>query len=88
MIRTLYLSSVGTMSTDIQLNEITELLKDDKSLLWIDLMHENPSECEPIMLETFGFHPLAVEDALKETHVPKVDDWDNYLYIVLNSMFF
>ena len=32
----------------------------------------------------FHFHHLAVEDALQETHVPKVDDWGNYLYIVFH----
>jgi magnesium transporter len=52
------------------------------------MMETDPSKCEPLLLETFGFHPLAVEDALKETHVPKIDDWDNYLYVVLNSVFF
>jgi magnesium transporter len=51
-------------------------------------MQESPSVCEPILQKTFGFHHLAVEDALRETHVPKVDDWENYLYIVLNAVFF
>jgi len=36
----------------------------------------------------FRFHPLAVDDALEETHTPKVDDWGDYLYIVLNAMNF
>ena len=34
--------------------------------------------------EVFRFHHLAVEDALEETHVPKVDDWGTYLYIVFS----
>jgi magnesium transporter len=34
----------------------------------------------------FGFHPLAVDDALQESHVPRVDDWDTYLYIVLHAV--
>jgi magnesium transporter len=36
--------------------------------------------------ETFGFHILAVEDALQETHAPKIDDWGDYLYIVLHAI--
>jgi magnesium transporter len=51
-------------------------------------MHEDPFVSEPILRDIFGFHPLAIEDALKETHVPKIDDWENYLYIVLNELFF
>jgi magnesium transporter len=37
------------------------------------------------MEEIFGFHPLAVDDALEQTHVPKVDDWGKYLYLVLHN---
>ncbi len=32
---------------------------------------------------SFNFHPLAIEDALEETHVPRIDDWGAYLYLVL-----
>ncbi len=41
--------------------------------------------CEPILRQAFDFHPLAVEDALQESHVPKVDDWDICLYVVLHE---
>ena len=40
------------------------------------------------MTDTFGFHPLAVEDALVETHLPKIDDWDEYVYLVLYAVDF
>jgi magnesium transporter len=36
----------------------------------------------------FGFHPLAVSDALDEMHVPRVDDWGDYLYLVLHDIKF
>jgi magnesium transporter len=52
-------------------------------LLWADFTDEPPEICEPILNE-FGFHPLAIDDALQEIHVPKIDDWGAYLYIVLN----
>jgi magnesium transporter len=37
-------------------------------------------------LESFNFHHLAIADALEQTHAPKIDDWGEYLYIVLNYM--
>jgi magnesium transporter len=40
------------------------------------------------MRDVFHFHPLAIEDALKECHVPRVDDWGEYLYIVFHSIEF
>jgi magnesium transporter len=40
------------------------------------------------LLNTFKFHPLAIDDALHETHVPKVDDWEQYLYIAMHAISF
>jgi Mg2+ and Co2+ transporter CorA len=37
------------------------------------------------LVNTFCFHPLAVDDALEESHVPKLDDWGEYLYIVMHA---
>lgn len=57
-------------------------------LLWVDFHGEPPSVDEPILRGVFGFHPLAVDDALQESHVPKLDDWGAYLYLVLHSVVF
>jgi magnesium transporter len=51
----------------------------------VDFASEPPETCLPI-LNGFDFHPLAIEDALQQTHAPKLDDWGEYLYIVLNYM--
>ena len=32
----------------------------------------------------FGLHPLALEDILNTDQRPKIDDYDNYIYVVLN----
>jgi magnesium transporter len=40
---------------------------------------------ESLLLQ-FGFHPLAVDDALQETYRPKLDDWEGCLYIVLQDV--
>jgi magnesium transporter len=60
-------------------------MKNRRGLLWVDFANEPPETCLPI-LNGFGFHPLAIEDALQQTHSPKLDDWGDYLYIVLNYM--
>lgn len=54
-------------------------------MLWVDFIGEPEEAAEPI-LRSFGFHPLAIDDALQETHTPKVDDWGDYLYIVLSIL--
>lgn len=86
MIRALYYGSRNSLDVAYPVEELPRALRDGKGLLWVDFSGEPNRTCEPILLETFGFHPLAVEDALQETHTPKVDDWGDYVYIVLNTL--
>ncbi len=83
MIRALYVSPDTTPDMNFPIEQIPQALKNPEGLLWLDFCNEPPETCEPI-LSGFGFHPLAIDDALAEMHSPKVDDWGNYLYIVLN----
>jgi magnesium transporter len=76
------------LRTDLKPDEFAAALKDTRGLLWVDFVGEPPEVCEPILRETFGFHHLAVDDALQESHVPKVDDWGQFLYIVLHAVVF
>jgi magnesium transporter len=87
MIRSLFFSQ-GQTRSDLPIDEFPHRLQDTKGVLWVDF-EETPSETdEPILRNIFGFHPLAVDDALQETHVPKLDDWGKYLYIVLQAITF
>jgi magnesium transporter len=90
MIRVLARLSDGSLRTDVPVAELGTLRADPKTILWVDLVPANGEEqaLEKMLLEQFGFHPLAVDDALRETHVPKVDDWRDYLYIVLHAVSF
>lgn len=85
MIRTLFFTPGKPIRTNIPPSEFPRLLRDRKGLLWVDFMSETPEQAEPI-LSQFGFHPLAIDDALQETHTPKVDDWGDYLYMVFNIL--
>ncbi len=90
MIRMLARLPDGSLRTDVQPSELPALKSDPAVMLWVDLMPTNGEEQqhEKLLLEHFGFHPLAVDDALRETHVPKVDDWREYIYIVLHAVRF
>jgi magnesium transporter len=87
MIRSLYYIPGQPIQKDIPPEKYTELIRNRQAVLWVDFIREPPEVCQPI-LEKFGFHPLAIDDALQETHVPRLDDWGEYLYIVLNYMNF
>jgi magnesium transporter len=48
----------------------------------------NPTveESDRIFKEIYNLHPLAIEDAIKDMHLPKLDDYGNYLYLVFHTL--
>jgi len=85
MIRSLYYLPGKPIRKEVPPEEFLRLARNPRGLLWVDFIGEPPENCFPIM-QSFGFHPLAIDDALQETHSPKIDDWGEYLYIALNYM--
>ena len=85
MIRSLYYKPGQPIRTNIPPTEFPRLIRDRKGTLWVDFIGEPEELAEPI-LRGFGFHPLAIDDALQETHTPKVDDWGDYIYLVLSIL--
>lgn len=86
MIRILYSPREGEFRTDVRVAELTAILLEKIGWVWVDFVGESSEVSEPIMRDIFRFHPLAVDDALNETHIPKIDDWHEYLYIVLRAV--
>jgi magnesium transporter len=84
----LYFDKNGEQQDHLTFGDISQALQDLQGLLWVDFLDEPAEVCEPVLIDTFRFHQLAVDDALQETHVPKVDDWGQYLYIVLRAISF
>jgi magnesium transporter len=55
--------------------------------LWVDIV--NPTEADGrILSDVFTLHPLSVEDALSAIHHPKIESYDNYLYLILHGIDF
>ncbi len=87
MIRSLYFSShTAAFRSNLTAEDWALALQDDGGLLWVDFENTPAEADEPLLREVFGFHPLAIDDALQESHVPKVDDWGRFLYIVLHGV--
>ncbi len=89
--RCMYRSGRGNCVLDWPKDRLAEALADPDGTLWVDI--EDPdgacvAEIESLFKDTFGFHPLAIEDALRESNVPKIDDWDRYLYLVFHAIEF
>ena len=70
---------------NVSSKQIKKYLKDKKATVWVDL--EKPTNSEYLFLEeNFKFHPLSIEDCKKSIELPKVDTFEDYLFIVLYSV--
>ena len=55
--------------------------------VWVDLDSPTPDEAK-VLSDLFHFHELAIEDALSESHHPKVESYGEYLYLILHGIDF
>lgn len=88
MIRTLYYNAKGSLTTDVPLTHWRTVLKDEGGVLWVDFGAEAAEKVEPLLREVFGLHSLAIDDALREAHVPKIDNWQNSVYVCVHAVDF
>lgn len=86
MIRTLYRHRNGAVVIDLPQDQLATAVRDSQTRLWIDLVDPTAEESNWVLNELFHFHPLAIEDAVQDVHVPKVDDYSSYLYLVFHTV--
>jgi magnesium transporter len=86
MIRILYRHRSGTLIANLPQEQLAGAIKDPQSRVWVDLQASDADETTSILVNYFRFHPLAVEDVIKDVHIPKVDDYGNYLYLVFHTV--
>lgn len=68
----------------LPLDELVIYLKDPKSVFWIDL--SSPTEEEIMSLQSiFNFHPLCIEDCMTYSNSPKLDEFDEYIFLVTHE---
>ena len=58
--------------------------KAGRGIAWMDYADE-PEGCADIVLDTLEIHPLVREDMVVQVNRPKVDNYRNYLYLVIHS---
>ena len=56
-----------------------------KQLVWVDLEAQTP-ETEALLRETFALHPLTIEDIWSERASPKVEEFTDYLYVLVHAV--
>jgi magnesium transporter len=70
-----------SLERGVPAEEIHDYIRDPDNLVWMDVQDPGPGELS-MLLEEFGFHPLALEDVAKGQQRPKVDEYKGYMFVV------
>ena len=84
----LVLDASGVLRQDVGLDEISGYLADPNALVWCDVYSTEGGQSGPygsLLRDVFGFDELTVEDCFTRNHLPKVDIYDEYLFVALFS---
>ena len=77
-----HLITVDGETHEITRDNLRQLI-DSSTRFWLDLAGLEEDAAQTILKDTFGFHPLAVEDAEHFGQRPKIDPYDGYSLIVV-----
>ncbi|MFJ6213561.1 magnesium/cobalt transporter CorA [Streptomyces sp. NPDC092296] len=64
---------------------VDEARKSENAFVWIGL-HEPTAQEFELVTDEFGLHPLAVEDAVRAHQRPKLEAYDDSLFLVLKTV--
>jgi magnesium transporter len=70
-----------SLERGVDTGEIRDYIREAENLVWMDVQDPGPEELS-MLLEEFGFHPLALEDVARGQQRPKVDEYKGYLFVV------
>jgi magnesium transporter len=88
MIHSFIFSEGKLVGRDLELEALRLVLADKGLVLWVDLENPTAGEIKDILEGVFHFHPLAIEDCVTPSLLPKIEDYDDYLFMVTHAVDF
>jgi magnesium transporter len=85
MIRVKVASGKNGLLEGLGIGEIETAPDDDHNLIWLDIDDPNEPDLERVGKE-FGLHPLAIEDAVRRHQRPKIDIYQDSIFIVFYTL--
>ncbi len=72
----------GSISFDL----LPPLLKVEGAVFWIDLAEPGIEADIERVAKLFGYHPLTVEDCVRYVELPKIDQFEDYAFIITHGV--
>lgn len=75
----------GEATGALNKSELGAALEDPNGCVWVDIEGRSPSS-DAVLGDIFGFHALAIEDVYNDQHRPRIEDYDDYLYVIVRGL--
>jgi len=76
---------VGDRIVELPPEALAGALARTEGALWVDMTGPSADE-QRVLAEVFTFHPLAIEDTLKQAQRPKLEEYEGYFFMTLHAV--
>lgn len=70
---------------EVPADALPDVLARGEGALWVDLAGPTPED-QRLLAEVFKFHPLAIEDTVKQSQRPKLEEYEGYFFMTLHAV--
>jgi magnesium transporter len=88
MIHSFIFSDGKLVGRDLEVDALRLVRADKGLIIWVDLENPTEEEIKLVLSDVFQFHPLAIEDCVTPSALPKLEDYDDYLFLVMHAVDF
>jgi magnesium transporter len=74
----------GNTVSEVKALDIERWFGSDQYVVWVDMMGPNHEDTR-VLREVFRFHPLAIDQVLDHKQRPKVEEYTDHLFTIMNS---
>ncbi|RJQ32393.1 MAG: magnesium and cobalt transport protein CorA [Actinobacteria bacterium] len=85
MFRNLVYNKSTKESREVSIDQLKAYLDDENSVVLVDLLNPTDKDYQQLA-PVFGFHQLTLDDSKKEFHLPKLDDYPDYLFLIWHAL--
>src|SRR6185295_15462508 len=86
MIRSYVFNQGKLVGQDLDIDSLKLVLHDKGLQVWVDMEAPTDDEAKEVLDGVFSYHPLAIEDCLTFSDRPKVDEYEDYLFLVIHAV--
>lgn len=72
---------------DVDIDECVQLLH-RPGVTWINVNGIHETQMVETLGERFGLHPLTIEDVVNTTQRPKMEEFDDYIFVVVRMLYY